>query len=109
MSSNDTTGDVGNCRIGVDIHADHSYNVLDISKYKHSETMHTFMQRGSGPAQKFGDAMPGSLKVAHQNWMGCYGTDQDKWVFNTKCCGKANRKAGPPNDYVCDAPTAVAV
>lgn len=53
--------------------------------------------------------MPQSLQTAHKNWMGCYGTDQDKWVFNTKCCGKANRKAGPPNDYKCDVPPAVTV
>jgi len=109
MSSGDTTGDVGDCRIGVDIHADQSYNVIDLSQYKHSEETHTFMQRGSGPAKQFADAMPQSAQVAHQNWMGCYGKDQDKWVFNTKCCGKANKKAGPPNDYVCDGPAAVTV
>jgi len=99
----------GDCRIGVDIHADHSYNVIDLSKYMHGEETHTFMQRGSGPAKQFGDAVPTSLKVAHQNWMNCYGTQQAKWPFNTKCCGKANKKAGPPNDYVCDKPMAVIV
>merc|ERR1719375_726702 len=49
--------------------------------------------------------MPKSAKVALQNWKKCYGSDQSKWPFNTRCCAKAGTKAGTSGDEVCKTPT----
>jgi len=88
----------GDCHIGVDVQSGGYYNLA--ADYGAKE-QHTFLQRGSGPVSQFGKAMPSSAKKGLVNWKKCYGTIQAEWPFNTKCCGKANTKAGPPNDYIC--------
>merc|ERR1712000_529072 len=88
---------VGDCHIGVDVQSGGSYNLA--ADYGLEPGI--FMQRGSGPASRFGDVMPKAAHDALKNWKTCYGADQDKWPFNTKCCSKGNTQTGPRNDYVC--------
>lgn len=93
---------IGDCHIGVDVLSGGYYN--EAADY--GLPAHTFMQRGNIPMNRFGKAMPKSAKTALQNWKKCYGTDQSKWPFNTRCCAKANTKAGTSGDQICKRPTA---
>jgi len=94
----------GDCHIGVDTDAGHYNQGTD-----YGLPPHTFMQRSDGVAKKFGAAMPLSATTALVNWKVCYGEDQSKWPFNTKCCATAGTRAGTSGDHVCVAPTAAVV
>jgi len=94
----------GDCYIGVDTEGGYYNQAAD-----YGLPPHTFMQRSDGPAKMFGEAMPLSAQTALANWKVCYGKDQSKWPFNTKCCAKAHTKAGTSGDHICVAPSAAAV